>query len=31
MNGFDLLPSPADPYHLFILLKDVRIALQPSQ
>ena len=25
---FDLTPSPADPYHLFILLKDVRAALQ---
>jgi GNAT superfamily N-acetyltransferase len=25
---FDLIPSPADPYHLFILLKDVRSALR---
>lgn len=25
---FDLIPSPADAYHLFILLKDVRAALQ---
>lgn len=24
---FDLIPSPADPYHLFILLKDLRAAL----
>ena len=28
---FDLIPSPADPYHLFILLKDVRAALQSKQ
>jgi GNAT superfamily N-acetyltransferase len=28
---FDFVPSPADPYHLFILLKDVRAALQPRQ
>jgi GNAT superfamily N-acetyltransferase len=26
---FDLIPSPTDPYHLFILLKDVRAALKP--
>ena len=25
---FDLIPSPTDPYHLFILLKDVRSALK---
>ena len=25
---FDLVPSPTDPFHLFILLKDVRAALQ---
>ena len=25
---FDLIPSPADPFHLFILLKDLRSALQ---
>jgi len=25
---FDLIPSPADPYHLFILLKELRAALQ---
>jgi GNAT superfamily N-acetyltransferase len=24
---FDLIPSPVDPYHLFILIKDVRSAL----
>jgi GNAT superfamily N-acetyltransferase len=28
---FDLIPSPADPFHLFILLKDSRAALQPKQ
>jgi GNAT superfamily N-acetyltransferase len=25
---FDLIPSPTDPYHLFILLKDVRSAVE---
>ncbi len=25
---FDFLPSPTDPYHLLILLKDIRAALQ---
>ena len=25
---FDLIPSPTDPYHLFILLKDMRAALR---
>lgn len=25
---FDLVPSPTDPFHLFILLKDVRMTLQ---
>jgi GNAT superfamily N-acetyltransferase len=25
---FDFLPSPTDPYHLFLLLKDVRAALK---
>jgi GNAT superfamily N-acetyltransferase len=28
---FDLIPSSADLYHLFILLTDVRAALQPKQ
>jgi GNAT superfamily N-acetyltransferase len=27
---FDLIASPTDPFHLFILLKDVRAALQKS-
>jgi len=25
---FDFLPSPSDPYHLFLLLKDIRAALR---
>lgn len=25
---FDLVPSPADPYHMFRLLKDIRAALR---
>lgn len=25
---FDFAPSPTDPYHLFILLKDLRVALK---
>jgi GNAT superfamily N-acetyltransferase len=27
---FDMIPSPADPYHLFVLLKDLRAALRPA-
>ncbi len=27
---FDFLPSPTDPLHLFLLLKDVRLALQKA-
>jgi GNAT superfamily N-acetyltransferase len=27
---FDFIPSPADPMHLFVLLKDVRRLLRPS-
>jgi GNAT superfamily N-acetyltransferase len=27
---FDMIASPADPYHLFILLKDLRAALGPA-
>lgn len=26
---FDFLPSPSDPYHLFRLLKDIRLFLKP--
>jgi GNAT superfamily N-acetyltransferase len=25
---FNLIPSPADPYHLFVLLKDIRTVLE---
>jgi GNAT superfamily N-acetyltransferase len=27
---FDFLPSPTDPYHLFLLLKDVRASVERS-
>jgi GNAT superfamily N-acetyltransferase len=27
---FDMIPSPADPYHLFVLLKDLSAALGPA-
>jgi GNAT superfamily N-acetyltransferase len=27
---FDLIPSPADPMHLFVLLKDIRRILRTS-
>ncbi|MGE4351670.1 MAG: GNAT family N-acetyltransferase, partial [Bdellovibrionales bacterium] len=25
---FDFIPSPTDPYHMFLLLKDVRHAIE---
>ena len=27
---FDFIPSPTDPYHLMVLLKDVRALVRPQ-